>query len=205
MSKNLHIELLSEIDSHGIMQPFNVSPFMVKHFARPPYLGGDNAGWDNKKEQLAKGFLRQLLIRNYIYYDADKLDSTIYYMSVTKVGKEIDFDQWFDNNDFEILFTLNGLEYLNQNRHTQSNFALNETSIRNLKSQKSFSITTIVIAFLAALISLLNLMYAKNSNDTTETLKQQVEVMQKELLTLKALKAQPKSHTTSPVNFYRTR
>ncbi len=146
---NLYLELLEEVDAHGILTPYNVSPFITKHFAKPvPEQSADQ--WDMAQERKVKGFLGEMSKRGWIEYDADELSEKIHGRRYSPDDDTVSFSQWFDNNDVNISFTLSGLEYLNQQRVIQSNLEFNRASRRGFIATFILSIVAAIGAIAAA-------------------------------------------------------
>jgi|GEM_PF-5946885 len=122
--------------------------------------------------------LNQLKLRNYITYQ-EEIKTKIF--SVKFIDGEINLDKWFDNTDFNILLTIEGLEYLEKFKLIKTNILSNKASIKNLKSQKFGMYSTLILALIAILISFLNLYYDNKKNETIEKLYKQSITLQKQI------------------------
>jgi|GEM_PF-1852033 len=188
---NLYLKLLAYSDKHPIGKPFNVSPFMRKNFERPKYKSDGTIGWEEENNTIAKSFLNELLERNIITYDKDKLESTIRYFPPGEKHDTENSDQWFDNTDFYVNFTIDGIKYLNDRRLVESNLKSNKASIRILGMSAMFAGLTVIITF-ASLLRTCNQDRAESNKDShTKPLTQHQVLPSKEIV-------EKKNPTTSP-------
>lgn len=110
------------------------------------------------------------------------------YIAVDVTGAVVQKPNWF-STDFKACINLYGIDYLDQwntselNRELlKSNKNVNEASLKNYESQRSFSIATIGIALLAAIFSVLD--YTKPEPKMVE-LNNNIRLISKELANLK--------------------
>ncbi len=144
---NPYLELLSEIDRHGLIEPYNVSPFMSKKFKRPKYVQGSDI-WNKEQERKAKGFLDKMRNMGWIEYDPDELVAKIHGVRPDFTTNSDSQSAWFDDVDFHIRFTLAGFEYLGQKR-------LMDSTTKTNRMSRLYFLATMVFSGVAALMSVL--------------------------------------------------
>lgn len=166
--KNTTIELLSELEKHGINKTYNISTFMVKNFERPEYC--KDLIWKAGTGEDGATILKELKDLNYIYFKGNVMDK-IY--PIKPINGDIDTDKWFDNTEFNISLTLGGMNYLQQYR-------LNESLLENMKVQKRYSFSSIIVACLSVIVAIGSFWRDKNNGEDIIKLQSKLDQMQKE-------------------------
>lgn len=196
---NLYVKLLEEMNKHGVGKYYNASPFIVANFPRPSYK--EPWGWNDKEDYEPKNFLGQLKARGHIEYELEGIYDAVYYYKLGINGELIIDDKWFDNVGFNIRLTIEGMNYLNEYKLTQSNIEINEASKRNSRTQNFFSVATIIVAGVSACVS-----YQTNKNENVNSneiknLKRQIEVLSnsnKETQSKQTPEQNPKAYPQAP-------
>lgn len=154
--KNTTIELLSEMDKHGINELYNVSPFMAEHFPMPEPTIGDSIPWDDKQESTAKHMLNEMHKHGFIKFGM--LEETIFKERFDDERKYIT-NKWFSNTDFYISFTLGGLSYYTKYKQDLEH---------SKQSKANFFIAfgSLIVAAVSALTAIMT--YTRDANNTRD-------------------------------------